>query len=796
MSNEFLGLLDQVLTEEDVKRIATDLLGIKTGEFKQGRVDLQLDHIWFEAKRGEVPLAHITAQILWYAKTALSAGEALPAWLGVFDQHHIGFLEISRCLDFLKEISLEDIGRSASGVVKNKPVFVKKVKEEVLHLLRVFLWRAESEAAKQFLKGVRLSQPPHVPITVKNYKTVFTEWLAQIGLEIADNPTDFLVYVFLADATHTSLDLGIEVIPPHTTRNKVYFIAGDTTFKSGNGRSYMSFWDKYSRIEDESIYRSVLANKDEMMEIVHRCRTGAFFTPLKVVSVAYNYLGSLLGQDWADEYDVVWDMCAGTANLALPFPHTNKLFLSTIEQSDVALIKANKALAGATIFQYDYLNDDIAPDGLIDYTLTNKVPQELQRHISSGSKILVLINPPYGEAAAKVGEVKTGVAKTALATHLMKKDWGSATNEVFTQFMARVYVEIPSARLAMFSTLKHINGSNFSKFRERFLAEYRGGFVIESNVFEGVNGKFPIGFMVWDLSVKTPITSIKADVLNKSCELINEKTIYALDSRTFLSKWVARPNAKPDLRAVPLGNAVSVAKGKNHLTRWSEDAVGYMSCAGNDYQHASNLTSVLSSTFGNAHGFYITPENLWQAAVVFTARKAIPHTWLNHNDQFLQPTSDLSDEFKTDCLIWMLFNGKNLSASADLDYDSKTYEVKNHFVPFTEIEMGLDASNKIESRFMTDYLKGLVLSQEASNLMDEGLKLFKWYHELKATGEIPRSLRDTYKIKTGCSEGWYQIRNILEQIKGKGFDADLKRVRTALTDKIVPQIFELGFLKP
>ena len=49
-------------------------------------------------------------------------------------------------------------------------------------------------------------------------------------------------------------------------------------------------------------------------------------------------------------------------------------------------------------FQYDYLNDDITDDGKIDYSLTNKIPEGLQKAIKEGKKILVLINPPYAEA--------------------------------------------------------------------------------------------------------------------------------------------------------------------------------------------------------------------------------------------------------------------------------------------------------------------------------------------------------------------------------------------------------------
>ena len=72
--------------------------------------------------------------------------------------------------------------------------------------------------------------------------------------------------------------------------------------------------------------------------------------------------------------------------------------MSTLDQADVDVMKATRTCVGAERFQYDYLNDDITDDGQIDYSLTNKIPEKLRKAIAEGKKILVLINPPYGEA--------------------------------------------------------------------------------------------------------------------------------------------------------------------------------------------------------------------------------------------------------------------------------------------------------------------------------------------------------------------------------------------------------------
>ena len=106
-----------------------------------------------------------------------------------------------------------------------------------------------------------------------------------------------------------------------------------------------------------------------------------------------------------------------------------------------------------------------------------------------------------------------------------------------------------------------------------------------------------------------------------------------------------------------------------------------MWCQNNDLQHTSEQTALFSSVWGDGHGFYLTSENLWQAAVIFSVRRLIKPTWINDRDQFLQPTEPLTDEFKTDCLVWMLFNGSNLTASANgLEWNNQTWSIVNHFI--------------------------------------------------------------------------------------------------------------------
>ena len=137
----------------------------------------------------------------------------------------------------------------------------------------------------------------------------------------------------------------------------------------------------------------------------------------------------------------------------------------------------------------------------------------------------MLINPPYAEATNRGNtEVKLGIEnKSGLATTKVGENmtnYGYASRELFAQFLARIGIEMPRATVAMFSTMKYIDAPNFEKFRQEWNAVCSGGFVVHNQAFDGLSGKFPIGFLIWrtnqDAPIKSPITEISADVLDKT----------------------------------------------------------------------------------------------------------------------------------------------------------------------------------------------------------------------------------------------------------------------------------------
>ena len=208
------------------------------------------------------------------------------------------------------------------------------------------------------------------------------------------------------------------------------------------------------------------------------------------------------------------------------------------------------------------------------------------------------------------------------------------------------------------------------------------------------------------------------------------------------------------------------------------------------------MTALFSSvhSIGHAGGYFVRAENLMKVTVMYAVRRLIKPTWLNDRDQFLQPTEPLTDEFNTDCLMWMLFNGSNLTASAnDLEWNGKKWSIVNHFIPYTEEEV--DAPDRFESDFMVQYLADKTLSAEATAVLDAGRTLWKAYF---AHTDV-RTVRDLYKLNRP-DVGWYQIRNALAERNKSGDTAQVNFIPfetayQALTEKLRPQVFSLGFLR-
>lgn len=789
--------LQTTRSEEDVKDVYIKALGLKG--YSKNLIDIQTEEIWFEAKDGYKHSTYeMFTQLLHYVQRADDAGEPIPPLLCVIDARKAAIMKTADALPLIRN-KKQPIkwGKSASGYTREALDVVSAYIGTYFVSFRIETH--EEEFISTIKAAIKSGDIIRTQITPDNLKQVFDKWVKMIGEEIKDVPPDQYALLFFADimsdgnvSTHDNLPA--ELLHKN---NKPVFSLGGKIYELGSNEGYRQFWAIYHRPPAQEYRNYLLERRDSLIPIDERSFKGAYYTPLHVVDKAYDKLSETLGKNWQKEY-IVWDMCCGVGNLEVKHSNHRNIFMSTLDEADVKVMQSTKTCVAATRFQYDYLNDDITDDGSIDYSLTNKVPQALRDIIKEGKKkVLVLINPPYAESGDTVGnEAKTNVATTRVANSM--KDYGYATRELFVQFLARISEEIPMATVAIFSKLKYITASNFENFRARWNAKYLGGFVVHSKAFDGLSGNFPIGFLIWRTDMnsakKHVIDEITADVLDKNANPIGERKFFATPIEQLLTNWIKRPKANK-AEVIPLKNAVTPATATKDLrgTKWADNGIGCLVIKGPDVQNAATQ-ALVSSGYGSAGTIFATTENIWQIAVVFAVRKLVKHTWLNDRDLFLQPTAPLSEEFKTDCLVWMLFNGSNLSAGADgLQWNGREWSLVNHFIPYTEQEVG--ATSRFESDFMVRYMEGKEFGAEALAVLAEGKKLWAAYF---AHTDV-RTVRDELKLNRP-DVGWYQIRKALAARNSSGdvapvsfapFEAAYK----VLTEKLQPMVYELGFLR-
>jgi len=547
-------------------------------------------------------------------------------------------------------------------------------------------------------------------------------------------------------------------------------------------------------------------------------RDGEFFTPIRFANKALEYIERTVGKEWwkTGEYRV-WDMASGTGNLEYYLPHESYqyLYLSTLYQSEAE--HCEKLFPSATVFQYDYLNDDVAnvfANGTIDYSFTWKLPQKLRNDLSNPNlKWIVLINPPFAtsQTAGTSGRSKADVSNTAVRKGMHQKDLGmhqkdlgEVSRELAMQFIFRLKKEFNkrNALLGLFYKIKHLNSNNDQKLRDNiFRFEYKGGFMFSSATFSGTSqaSPFPVAFMLWNLSVDEHLEKqkLEVDVFNEQVEKIGAKTIQTFPKEKHLNKWIKR--AAATIKFPPVGSAINVkSDNKDPRDRVANGFLSSFMCGGNDFQH-QNKTCFLSAPYVSAGALSVIPENFEKSMVVHAVRRIPKATWVNDRDQFLQPKKKLSDEFVHDCTLWNLFSNSNQTAAMkDVEYEKETYQIPNHFFPFliselktwkitdSDISLSLTANT---DRFVAQWISQHTLSHEAKAVYEAGKEIYQFYF-----ANLNQLRTHLFEIKT-WDAGFWQIKKVLQdQNLARDLFKTLKEKHDLLRDKLLPQIYAYEFI--
>ena len=756
---------------------------------------------WAEAKKGKSDIYKSIVQLILTIGKARTIDKNLPpAFLGAFDGEKIAFIAYNDIHDIFYTNDFNWNVTPSNYETKEFRFVLEKVTQTIDSNSLLFRFDHDEREIKTFVKDnfiLGKSKTSKIKIDKNNFIVIYNKWLSIVKPTIAVSwdiakkngiiDGDFYLADLLSSeniSLKESLFVVLKATKYELNRHKDEYGAFTSSSVDFNDRqkAHTQFWNKYIRPPKEEYWEYIVERRDLLVPQDVRERKGSFFTPQIWVELSQKYLTDALGEDWQDEY-YIWDCAAGTGNLLHGLTNKYNVWASTLDKQDVDVMY-DRIINGANllvdhIFQFDFLNDDFS-----------KLPKPLRDIISDPDKrkkLVVYINPPYAEAASYGLKSKEGVSSKNKTYNKYKELNGSAINELFIQFFTRIYKEIPGCKLASFSKIKHLNSQNFIKFRSFFKAEYISGFICRADTFDNVKGLFPIGFLIWDLSIKNEITKVETDVIlsdNNFSTYWNEeiKSFYAVKKGDFIINWL-----------------------RIYFDKRSEK-IGYLRIQGVDVQQNRTIfiTSQPSeSDFRESKVTEITKNNLIETSIYFTLRNIIEPTWINDRDQYLFPVEKwkIDTVFQNDCLTYSLFSN-NIQSQFGL----------NHWIPFTEHEV--NSREKFESNFMSKFIQGkhnqnnigdlfgfqnqraipLEFSFEAQEVLNSGKELWKYYHK-QPNCNVNASLYDIREHFQGRNENG-KMNNKSDDETYMKLIGVLREKLKQLASKIEPKVYEYEFLKP
>ena len=816
----FFDELQSAQTEEEVKSLFANFFNLKlrTKNF----IDLYTPQILFEFKfdanlKDVKTRAKVFAQTLYYVRRLKygthNESRALSNFICVATKNFAAILPTKDFKSYYSEPNKSDYDWDLAPSSPCKKLVADLSESQVLRDCHIYdfknlpdkkIFTARIEDAKTFQTS--LFEDKRV-INEFNFFEIFQYWQNQFGKYLDDErkPSEYFI---------TDIEDGKSEI---LCKNHIIFTMSDDTVvkKKIPLPVYKHFWDIYEKISVPREIISIRQKMDRMTEINRRRFTGEFFTPVAFAKKAVDYLSRTLGKDWYKKGNFrLWDMAAGTGNLefALPAEALPYCYISTLLDDDAAYCK--KIFPQATVFQYDYLNDDVeflAQPSLFNLGAKFKMPKNLREDLDNPKiKWIIFINPPYATAnndeRDKTKINKDGVSMTAIRNLMTAENLGEVSRELLSQFLYRISKEFKGKTvwLGIFSKINYLIANNDQKLRDKFFNyQYERGFIFSSKNFDGCKGNWLVGFLIWNLAKNIPLESqtISVDIFNNDVEKIAVKNISAYNRADFLNKWIKRPPALK--KFPPLSGGLNVAeKNKDRRDRVAENFLASLMCKGNEFSN-QNYTAFLSAPYVSAGALSVTPENFSQCMI------RLPRaTWLNDRDQFMQPTKELSAEFISDAVIWSLFAPSNQTVSLrNVKYEGETYQLQNNLYPFliseiqnwkmpTEIRWQLET---VQDRFAALWLKehDKDISPEGRAVLVEAKKIYKVFY---GSYEVLSPRWEIFKIEN-WDAGWYQIRRVLseeptEEINDyKDTSKYFVQAFKALGNKLEPQIKEFGFLR-
>lgn len=570
----------------------------------------------------------------------------------------------------------------------------------------------KNEEIKEFVKKLLNGENTQIEITTKNMVSVFSNWKQQVEFcEDIKNEQEF-IYLFLTDlakgekynkkvknAMGAEYEISLikqntdlakyELKPDAENVEEIRYKSNRTeVFTLKNINEYKAFWKTYRRPPSLESFEAILEHQAKLYTDKYRRTTGAEYTPYCFVKKQNELIEKYYGENWQDEY-IVYDPCCGVGNLENEFPKEFKqqyCFMSTLEQGDIDVCKI-KHFENARTF--DYLKDASEPTFAFqgEQLTIDKIAER------TGRKLMIIMNPPYQRVKGH---------KFNLAIEFYNKVCKLQPETIVFYYQTESFLrdEIEQYINSKYKIVSHI----MSNAKTTFLLS-----------------EWPISQIIFD---KTKGEEIDKDNIKVDRYEFNEKLDTFYKIKTYIY------NNKPNLIKEIEKEIKKNSKG-GLLGQWSY------------------LRSVFQ--LGNARSNLntnITTDNLvyclMGAGINFNT----------HDKYFERNTFTYRGEIKkipkeifNDAMIMSLYYICNCISNKCIDKKSKQ-KVKNYIMPYTAEELGcnvndlnvlfwkqetldFDGANKKDETKSFDFRKWLQqfeFSQEAKDLYNAGLEIFRYYH--------------------------------------------------------------------
>lgn len=433
----------------------------------------------------------------------------------------------------------------------------------------------------------------------------------------------------------------------------------------------------------------------------------------------------------------------GTGNLMLEADHDrSKLFLSSLQDTDIETIRNNPAFEGATAFQLNFLEG-------IDYDRYNtefldKLPHRLKEAIVNDEPIIFFDNPPY----------KSGVAKaTDVGRHMCSIGYNKSAYDLFYQFCWRVmnFVEmfdLHNVYYCFFGPLTFFTGSSanvlFKDFQRHF--EFIDGMCISAQDFSGTSQsiEWGIGCSLWKACGEDGIEGEPKKVLleKKMFDMDGDiitggRTLYTAP-RERMDEWL-QPKDVLYYNEAPLATSHLTFKGSDEgvlVAKYSgkiaDGALGTMMldstlARGNTYTAILSLPT--SIQFVN-----ITKENFWRCVSSFAFRNVYQASWSETRKWLSAPDTSVEgyNTWLANALVIFLCELKSMqSGIRGIKWCGEKVDVSNRLFFVTEDEFRASCNDDLiiddfdNHGFHNEFVLSMI-EQSKELWTPEVKELFQW----------------------------------------------------------------------